>query len=102
METGIFLVVQFNWPRPFQPEYGELARALHQVVQGQDWIQEVLAASGGVGAGPASLWIFKLGDYAALDRLFQDREDPVAQAYGAFFRQMEAVEDYVREEVRFS
>lgn len=101
MERSIYLLVQFNWPRPFDPEHGQMARALHEALQGQTWIEEVVAASGGIGGGPSSLWIFKLANYAALDRLFHEEEDPVAGAYRAFFGEMVDVQDMVREEVIF-
>jgi hypothetical protein len=100
MEQGIYLIVQFNFPQPFQPEYGELARSLHQAVAGEKWIEEVFAASGGVGAGPASIWVFKLENYATLDRLFAG-EEPAARAYLEFFRSMDNVQDFIREEVTF-
>lgn len=101
MDIGIFLIVQFNFPRPFDPEYGAKAKSLHQVLEGQDWIEEVLAGSGGIGAGPSSIWVFKLGDYSALDRLFSG-EDPVSKAYVDFFSVMEDVTDMIREEVVFT
>ncbi len=46
-------MVQSNFPQPFQPEYGAMAKALHDTLNGQDWIEEVLSASGGLGAGPS-------------------------------------------------
>ncbi|MGD2157284.1 MAG: hypothetical protein PVG14_02385 [Anaerolineales bacterium] len=101
MESGTYLVVQFSFPKPFQAEYGEKARALHQVLEGQDWIEEVFAASGGIGAGPSSIWVFKLNDYSALDRLLGG-EDPVSKAYVDFFGAMEDVRDFIREEVVFA
>ena len=55
-----------DWPQPFTAEQGKMARQLHDVVQNQSWIKEVVAASGGVGTGPASIWIFWLENYAAL------------------------------------
>ncbi|MCB0033492.1 MAG: hypothetical protein KDE51_05725 [Anaerolineales bacterium] len=97
----IYLIVQFNFPQPFQPEYGEKARALHQAVQNQEWIEEVFAASGGIGGGAASLWVFKLANYAALDQLLGG-EDPVSKAYVGFFSRMDDVQDMIRQEVRFA
>lgn len=64
-KTGIYLIVDFDWPNPFEPEHGKNARKLHAVVQNQHWIREVAAASSGVGAGPGSSWIFWLENYAA-------------------------------------
>jgi hypothetical protein len=101
METGIYLVVQFRFPKPFQAEYGMKAKALHEAIEGQDWIEEVFAASGGVGVGPSSIWVFKLDDYSALDRLFGG-DDPVSEAYVDFFTAMEDVGDFIREEVIFA
>lgn len=101
MEHKIYLVVQFNWPRPFERQYGEMAKKLHELLQGQDWIEEVVAGSGGIGGGPSSLWVLRLDGYASLERLFHDREDAVAQAYASFFGAMVDVEDFVREAVVF-
>lgn len=98
---GVYLIVNFDWPRPFKPEYGDSARELHIALQDQDWIEEVLAASGGLGAGQSSIWLFWLENYAALDRLYSDPDEPVGKAYRAFFGVMEAVDDRIREEVRF-
>lgn len=101
MEPKIFLIVEFNFPKPFQPDYGEKARALHQALTGQDWIEEVFAASGGLGSGPSSMWTFRLANYAALDHLYNG-EDPVSKAYRGFFNAMDGVEDRIREEVVFT
>jgi hypothetical protein len=101
VQQNIYLVVSFNFPKPFQPEYGEKAKVLHQALIDQDWIEDVFAASGGIGGGPSSMWVFKMDGYASLDRLF-DGSDPVSKAYVAFFRTMDDVQDMVREEVVFS
>lgn len=104
METykpGIYLIVEFEWPQPFDEKHGKLARALHDVLQGKDWIKESVAGSGGIGGKRSSLWIFWLQNYAALDRLFQDKSDPVSEAYAAFFSKMVKVNDWIREEVYF-
>lgn len=98
---GIYLMVDFSWPRPFQPEYRQNARNLHQIVQDQGWIREVMAASGGVGAGASSVWIFWLENYAALDRLLRNQEDPVAQAYLSFIKDIQDVSEKVRHEIIF-
>ena len=100
-QPGIYLIIEFDWPRTFEEEHGKLARALHDIVQDKNWIREAAAASGGIGGRRSSLWVFWLESYAALDRLFKDRNDPVSQAYAAFFSKMAAVEDWVREEVVF-
>ena len=100
MDRGIYLIIQFNFPKPFKPEDGAKARILHDAVEGQDWITEVFAADGGVGAGPASIWVFRLDNYAALDRLLGG-EDPVSKAYVAFYAAMDNVADFIREEILF-
>lgn len=99
--VGIYLIVEFDWPRPFSPEDGKNARKLHDVLQGKEWIREVVAASGGIGEGPSSVWVFWLRNYAALDRLLHDQDDPVSQAYHAFFSKMPVVIDKIREQVDF-
>ena len=101
MQPGVYLVVEFDWPRPFQPEHGKLARKLHDVALGHAWIKEAVAASGGLGCGPASLWIFWLENYAAFDRLLRGKEEAVSQAYTAFFSEMVNVSERVRDEVVF-
>lgn len=101
MKQKIFLIVQFNFPKPFKPEIGAKAHTLHKSLSEQDWIEEVFTASGGVGAGASSIWAFKLDSYSSLDRLF-GREDEVSRAYADFFSEMEDVTDMVREEIVFA
>jgi len=100
-QPGIYLIVEFDWPRPFTPEVGELAKQLHNIVQDKSWIKEVVAASGGIGKGPSSVWIFWLENYAALDTLMNDRENEVSQVYTKFFSGMSLVNDKIRGEVLF-
>ena len=99
--SKLFLVVQFDWPSPPDPEAGEAAKKLHRAVESADWIEEHVAGFGGLGGTLASIWIFGLNHYADLDRLFSDDSDPVASAYAGFFRRMATVEDFVREAVQF-
>jgi hypothetical protein len=99
---GIYLAVQFNWPDEFKPGFGEAAKSLHRAVVASEWIEETVAASGGIGAGPSSMWIFKLENYGSLDRLLHDRDDPVSEAYVKFFSLMRDVEEIIREEVSFT
>jgi len=98
---GIYLIVEFDWPRPFTREDGDKARHLHDVIQNQSWIRESVAGSAGLGDGPGSIWIFRLENYAALDRLLHDRENEVSRAYVEFFSAMPRVIDKIREEVVF-
>ncbi|GJM42935.1 MAG: hypothetical protein DHS20C20_32170 [Ardenticatenaceae bacterium] len=99
--VGIYLIVEFEWPRPFSQEDGQNARKLHDVLQNKEWIKEVVAASGGIGDGPPSIWVMWLRNYAALDRLFHNQDDPVSQAYRTFFSNMPMVKDKIREQVDF-
>ena len=100
-KLGIYLIVDFDWPTPFKPEYGQLARELHDAAQDLDWFKEVMAGSGGLGGGQSSVWVFWLENYAALDRLFSDQDELASAAYRAFFSVMVNVEDRVREQVHF-
>ncbi|HEX6033214.1 MAG TPA: hypothetical protein VFY83_02225, partial [Anaerolineales bacterium] len=86
--SGIYLIVEFDWPSPMKPELLHKAKDLHQIVQNQTWIQEVVAASGGLGRGPSSIWIFRLENYSALDRLLRDRSNEISQAYVGLFSEM--------------
>lgn len=99
--AGIYLMIDFDWPNPFEAEHGSKARKLHDVVQGKSWIKEAVAASHGVGTGPASSWIFWLENYTALDRLLRDPNDEVSKAYSDFFTLMPVVNAKIREEVLF-
>ncbi len=96
---GIYLIIEFDWPQPFEDEFGQLAADLHRSIQEHDWIEEVFTASGGVGGDLSSMWVFWLQDYAGLDRLFKDRSHPVSLAYNDFFSQMSGVHERIREEV---
>lgn len=98
---AIYLIIEFAWPQPFEPAHGRAAFDLHQAITQADWVEESVAASGGIGGDLPSLWVFKLASYSQLDRLLRHKDDPVAQAYRAFFSQMAQVRDRVREEVLF-
>ena len=100
-KAGIYLIVEFNWPDEFTQEQGKMARHLHDVVQDKSWIREVVAASGGIGEGPSSIWVFWLENYAALDTLLEARDNEVCQAYINFFSEMPLVNEKIRGEVLF-
>ena len=102
MKPGIYLIVNFDWPSPFEPEHGKVARALHDAVTEADWITETVAASGGIGGSASSIWVFRLENYSALDKLLRDYDDPVHQAYAACFQTMINVTEMVKEEVLFA
>jgi hypothetical protein len=100
-QPGLYLIVDFDWPEPILTEAIDKARHLHKVLQGQSWIRETVAASGGVGGGPRSTWIFWLENYAALDRLLHHPVDEISKAYNDFFSAMPVVLDKVRDQVLF-
>jgi hypothetical protein len=97
---GVYLIIRFNWPPVFKAEYGDAAKSLHTAVEQADWIEEVLAASGGLGGGQSSYWIFRIQDYGILDRLLSG-DNAVASAYHLFFGFMQDVEEVMRQEVVF-
>jgi hypothetical protein len=98
---GILLIVEFSWPSPLQPAHHVAARALHDSVVESDWVEEVAAGSGGIGGESQSIWVFRLQNYAALDRLLNDADDPVSRAYITWLQEMVQVTTKVREEVYF-
>ncbi|MCA0456800.1 MAG: hypothetical protein LCI00_22700 [Chloroflexi bacterium] len=100
-QAGIYVFIDFEWPTPFEQAHAKLARRLHDAVQGQTWIREVVAASHGLGTGPSSSWVFWLENYGALERLLRTPDDAVCKAYTAFFEVMPLKEQKVREEVLF-
>ena len=100
-KAGIYLIIDFEWPKPWDGMCAKRARELHEVVKAHGWVREVVAAGGGIGSGPAYTWVFWLEDYAALDRLMRSEHDAVALAYRAFFADMTHVTDKIREEVLF-
>lgn len=101
LHPGLYLIVDFDWPETITADTAQKARRLHEAVQSQSWILEVVAASGGVGGGPRSTWIFWLENYAALDRLLHNPSDEISKAYNDFFSAMPLVVDKVRDQVVF-
>jgi hypothetical protein len=105
METksaGIYLIVDFEWAEPFNPEHGKLARKLHDTLaKGHSWIKEAVAASNGIGQGTTHIWVFWLENYAALDRLLRDSDDEIGKIYRAFFSAMPVVQTRVKEGVQY-
>lgn len=100
-QPGIYVIIEFDWPQPFNPDHGRLAHKLHDVVEGKTWIREAVAASHGLGSGPSSIWVFWLEGYAALERLLRTPDDEVCKAYTEFFSLMPVVQQKIREAVVF-
>ena len=100
-QIGIFYIVYFDWPEKMSSEVVEYAKELHVAVNHANWIEEILAASGGIGGQQSSVWIFRLANYGQLDQLLRETGDSVHKAYQKFFNEMTNVEDLIREEVNF-
>jgi hypothetical protein len=100
-KPGIYVIIEFDWPKNYTHEMTKNARTLHDVTQNKEWIKEIVAASGGVGGGPTSIWIFWLKNYAALDLLLGNEDNEVNNAYKSFFKDMVNMTEKVRGEVLF-
>ena len=100
-QAGIYLIVEFDWPKTFNPETGQKARNLHEVAQNRRWIRPIVAGNGGIGLGASSIWIFWLENYSSLDILFHDLENEVSKAFLSFFSSVDNVSEKIREEVIF-
>ncbi len=103
-KPGVYLIVEFDWPKEEKPEMYKAAGNLHRTVQETEWIEEIFAGFGGIGAGKASIWVFKMKQYAELDKLvnsYNSDQNEVSSAYSAFFNLMINVEEKIREEVVF-
>ncbi|OLS28641.1 MAG: hypothetical protein HeimC2_05280 [Candidatus Heimdallarchaeota archaeon LC_2] len=101
---GIFLILEFDWPKEKTPEMYEAARNLHNMISKAEWVEEIFAGFGGIGAGKASIWGFKMSKYADLDKLvnsYRQDQNEVSRAYSNFFKLMINVEEKIREEVVF-
>jgi hypothetical protein len=100
-QAGIYLIIEFDWPKIFNPETGQKARQLHEVTQNKRWIRPVIAGNGGIGLGSSSIWIFWLENYGSLDILLHDLENEISKTFLSFFSSVENVSEKIREEVIF-
>ena len=99
-----YLIVEFDWPKVEKPEMYKAAGNLHRALEEADWIEEVFAGFGGIGAGKSSIWVFKIAKYANLDELndsYNPDQNEVSKAYSEFFKMMINVEEKIREEALF-
>jgi hypothetical protein len=101
MDRALYLFIEFEWPAEMTKELAGLAHKLHTLTQAESWIQEAVAASGGIGGTYSSVWVFKLDGYSALEKLMRDQENEISQTYMQFFSQMANVRDSLREQVVF-
>ncbi|MHA1303502.1 MAG: hypothetical protein ACTSQE_13230 [Candidatus Heimdallarchaeaceae archaeon] len=99
-EPGIFYIISFDWPEEISSELSEKVRKFHELVKQTDWIEEKVAASGGIGVGATSIWIFWLQDYTDLNKLLRD-DNELAKLYREWTHEMLNLETTVREEVMF-
>ncbi|MHA2089777.1 MAG: hypothetical protein ACW98K_02860 [Candidatus Kariarchaeaceae archaeon] len=102
--SGLYLIVEFDWPNEITSELFKASAHLHEVVTKSDWIDEKVAGYGGLRLDFQCIWIFRVKDYAALDKLLNlpgDKQDDVAKAYSYFFDNMIKVKETIRQEVTF-
>ena len=93
-----YLIIEFDWPDSPTPEHRKTVLTFRQAAGLADF-EEILAASGGIGAGPSSLWIFRIESYATIDRLRAPGN--LGKAYRDFGAAMCNVSERIREEVEF-
>lgn len=96
-----YFINWFDWPSTISEEMAKDAKELHRLVIEADWIEETIAASGGVGGELSSIWVFKLNGYGDLERLLHDYNDPICKQYHKFFNQMARMETMIRDKVIF-
>ncbi|MHA1440909.1 MAG: hypothetical protein ACTSPK_03455 [Candidatus Heimdallarchaeota archaeon] len=99
-QQGIMLIVEFDWPEEITKELGSLVRKFHDLVTDADWIEEKVAASGGLGGDYGSIWIFRLKNYAGLDEFFHGKNE-IAKSFKKWSNQMIDISISVKEEVMF-
>ena len=99
--TGIYLIIDFNWPEEITEEMAKGAAHLHKLTLELDWIKDVVAAAGGIGSGLSCTWVFWLENYGALDKLLKDYESEICKTYLNFFKSMAKMKEKIREEVQF-
>ena len=101
---GLFLIVEFDWPKEITPQLFKASSHLHEVVTQSDWIDEKVAGYGGLRIDFQCIWIFRVNDFVALEKLLnlpEDEQDDVAKAYANFFDNMIKVKETIRQEVIF-
>ncbi|MHA1865122.1 MAG: hypothetical protein ACTSVB_11835 [Candidatus Heimdallarchaeaceae archaeon] len=99
-KPGIYYIVMFDWPEEVSSELSKKVREFHELVEKAPWIREIVAASGGIGIGATSIWIFWLQDYTDLNKLLRSEEE-ISKLYHEWTKEMQNVETMVREEVIF-
>ena len=82
---GIYLITEFDWPKEITSNMAEASANLHKLVNEAGWIEECMAGYSGLRSGFACIWIFKMKNYASLDKLLNSEDNEVATAYALFF-----------------
>ncbi|MHA2103490.1 MAG: hypothetical protein ACW981_08665 [Candidatus Hodarchaeales archaeon] len=103
-EPNIFLIVEFGWPDVITKEMGDASANIHKKIQESDWIDDPVVVYGGVSHGLPCMWIFKVKEYADLDKLLhptKSTNNEVAKAYTSFFKDMVDIQVKIKHEVQF-
>ena len=98
--TGFYLIIEFDWPSTISKELALIVRKFHDLVMEEDWLEETIAASGGIGGDNSSLWIFRIENYASLDK-FLHGKNPVAENFPKWADKMAKMKLSVKEQVKF-
>lgn len=94
------IIIEFDWPSDISNELYMNVRKFHDIVEKTDWIEECVAASGGIGGVFNSIWIFRLSNYAMLDKFF-DEKNEISQSFALWADSMAKMKISVKEEVMF-
>ena len=95
-----YLIIEFDWPSSITKELATLVRKFHDLVEKADWINEIIAASGGIGGEFNSIWILDIENYAILDK-FLHGNNPISENFNAWTDQMTKLRISIKEQVKF-
>ncbi len=98
--SGFYIIIEFDWSSSITKELATLVRKIHDLVKEADWIDETVAASGGIGGGYNSIWILQIKNYATPDK-FLHGKNPLAENFPKWADQMTKMRISVKEEVQF-
>ena len=95
-----YLIIEFDWPETITKELATSVRKFHDLIELEDWINEEIAASGGIGGEFSSIWIFNIGPYAGLDKFFHG-DNPIAEHFPKWADFMAKMRISVKQKVHF-
>ncbi len=98
--SGYYILIEFDWPSTITKELTILVREFHDLVLETEWVDETVAASGGIGGEYNSIWILYIEKYAILDK-FLHGENPIAENFNKWADQMAKMKISVKEQVKF-